>query len=64
MSDVFSVSKITTLLDPIGIFSETDKEKKARKRASKRPPPRKFTSGDSLLSGSPNSATAGTILGG
>ncbi len=52
-----------TIFDPLGIFGETDKEKKSRKRNSRKPKPRVFTSGDSLLAGNPNSATAGTVLG-
>lgn len=65
MSDVGAVFQ--TISDPLGIFGETVEAKKARKRSSsarkKARKPRTFTSGDSLLAGSPGSATAGTLLG-
>ncbi len=62
-----STDTFTTILDPIGIFTETSKQKKGRKKSKAKPvKPRTFTSGDSLLSGQTGSATAspGTLLGG
>jgi len=61
MSDIGVIG--TKILDPLSIFTEDPKARKARKRNKNKRKPRTFTSGDSLLSGAPGSATAGTLLG-